>query len=102
MKHPDHLTMADQSALNLLAKVTNKFCIFYPRFLKVEYGECPPLAPRYADSDNIRRGIGACRACGHNRFRQNQSWSVPEDGHAQKRCAIGGDTLPCEIHQQQC
>ena len=36
MKHPDHLTMADQSALNLLAKVTNKFYIFYPRFLKVE------------------------------------------------------------------
>ena len=36
MKHPDHLTMADQSALNLLAKVTNKFCIFYPLFLKVE------------------------------------------------------------------
>ena len=25
MKNPNHLTMADQSALNLLAKVTNKF-----------------------------------------------------------------------------
>ena len=36
MKNPNHLTMADQSALNLLAKVTNKFCIFDPRFLKVE------------------------------------------------------------------
>ena len=36
MKHPDHLTMADKSALNLLAKVTNKFCLFRPRFQKVE------------------------------------------------------------------
>ena len=36
MKHPDHLTMTDQSALNILAKVTNKFCLFRPRFLKVE------------------------------------------------------------------
>ena len=25
MKNPNHLTMADKSALNLLAKVTNKF-----------------------------------------------------------------------------
>ena len=25
MKHPDHLTMADKLALNLLTKVTNKF-----------------------------------------------------------------------------
>ena len=28
MKNPDRLTMADQSALNILAKVTNEFCLF--------------------------------------------------------------------------
>ena len=36
MKNPDRLTMANQSALNILAKVTNKFCLFRPRFPKVE------------------------------------------------------------------
>ena len=36
MKNPDRLTIVDQSALNILAKVTNKFCLFRPRFPKVE------------------------------------------------------------------
>ena len=101
MKNPNHLTMADQSALNLLAKVTNKFESEGTNFRKSNKGN---ICHRLRDMPILiifARESGACRTCGHNRFRQNQSWSVPEDGHAQKRCAIGGDTLPCGKHQQQ-